>query len=133
MIPPDLSVNFTPIYINNNSFAQTCELNQYILLDNLQKFPKIVLYTSLAAFLIVYIYIVFSSFIKNTENRSFIQEKILGTLALLLTTNIYFVIFLTLKIKDDTIITWAALTLIAGLLISIYFSKFHKRKTGKTK
>ena len=123
-----ITINLTNIYTESSNLTKVCEVNQYKALESVQMFPKIVLYTTLSAFLICYIYILFSAFIKNPKNKEMIKDRVINILTLLLAVASYFLIYTTGKITEATsqyfeYILWF---LIGGLLLSLVFQHGNK-------
>lgn len=124
----DLNITFPNIIIDNvTSFKEICEVNQYRALESVQHYPLIVVWFSVALFIILFIYILFSAFIKNSEFKLEIQERIIGLSMLISSVLLFFIILMTYPNEmTGNYIQIAILFMMAFLLISIYYSKVKK-------
>lgn len=71
-------MNFTPITYINTSTPNVCELDQYALLEQTKQLPIIVLWLSIAIFLILGFYWIVLPFLYKSEHHSMLKEALPG-------------------------------------------------------
>lgn len=123
--PASLSAfnNITP------SFEKICEVNQYNALKSVQNFPDLVFYLSLSAFIILFLYVLFSAHIKNIENKMWIQERTINASAMITTCSLYFITLIQFPSETTgAVMEKISFGLILLMVISITIQKVKQYK-----
>lgn len=113
-----------------NNFTQTCEINQYNMISNLERYPKIIFYLGLAVFLFLFIDRIILPHFKKAQE--YIGEELIKLSSALSLALIYFITLFTFKITEETYkyISIPLWMISIGLLIGVIYTKW-KQHTKK--
>jgi hypothetical protein len=105
---PNISLNLTGFYNPVPSAESICELNQLAMLENVQKFPKVMFYFALASFVVLAFYVYVLPRIKfRSEGFGRLVQASLPMLSLgLLVWALIFAYFITWSVDVDTWDSW---------------------------